>query len=389
METDTLYLAAVCAVVPGLGRVCVRRLLHKFGSARRIFNADYAALSASRQCTERQALNFTANRDPSLPLRIRYFCEHSGTRLLPFYDAAYPQALLQCSDAPLVLYVQGELPEDCCFFAVIGSRGCSSYGAKAAAYFAGSLAARGVCIVSGGARGVDTAAHKACLEAGGRTVAVLGCGLDVAYPEENKALFAQIACQGAVISEFAPGMPPITHNFPARNRIIAGLSKGVLVAEARRKSGALITANIAADENRDVYCVPGNIFEGGSIGCHDLIRTGAKLVDTPEDILEDLRLWQRGGRTQQPQEPKQAQQELFAAKAKKAQEPDAWGLPDDGRVSGFGRKIWALLGQGSLSLEELVSQSGAGLAAVSMELMELQLAGYVQEDAQSRKYSRL
>lgn len=379
METEALYLASVCAVVPGLGRAAVRRLLKSFGSARRLFFAERQELLASKLCTEKQAQAFAANRDPSWPKRIRYFCERTGTRLLTFCDADYPRALLQSSDAPLALYVQGELPQDDYAVAIVGSRECSAYGVKAAAYFARSLAAQGVSIVSGGARGIDTAAHKACLEAGGKTVAVLGCGLDQAYPEENAALFGQIARQGAVISEYAPGMRPLTHNFPARNRIIAGLARGVLVAEARRRSGAMITANIAADENRDVYCVPGNIFDGTSSGCHELIRLGARLVETPQEILEERLLWlQHCGAKQQA---------LFVPQGGAAQDKPAAAA--DGEVSVLGEKILALLAQGSLSLEELTGQSGADLAAVSVELLDLQLAGLVQEETQGQRYSRL
>lgn len=151
----------------------------------------------------------------------------------------------------------------------------------------------GIPIISGGAKGIDTAAHEACLQAGGTTVAVLGCGLDIVYPPENAKLFARIAEQGALVTEYPPGVPPAAANFPARNRIIVGLSQAVLVAEAGKRSGAVITANIAADEGREVYCVPGNIFDGGSIGCHELIRTGAKLVDMPQDILDDKEVGSR------------------------------------------------------------------------------------------------
>lgn len=385
METEALYLASVCAVVPGLGRAAVRRLLKSFGSARRLFFAEQQELLATKLCTEKQAQVFAANRDPSWPKRIRYFCERTGTRLLPFYDADYPRALLQSSDVPLVLYVQGELLQDDYAVAIVGSRECSAYGVKVAAYFARNLAAQGVSIISGGARGIDTAAHKACLEAGGKTVAVLGCGLDQAYPEENAALFGQIARQGAVISEYAPGMQPLTHNFPARNRIIAGLARGVLVAEARRRSGAIITANIAADENRDVYCVPGNIFDGTSSGCHELLRLGARLVETPQEILEERLLWRQhcGGSACRSAK----QQALFVPSEGAIQAKPVAAI--NGEVSVLGEKILALLAQGSLSLEELTGQSGADLTAVSVELLDLQLAGLVQEEAQGQRYSRL
>lgn len=373
---DTLYLAAVCAVVPGLGRSRIPDLINALGSARAVFEASAATLTATGLCTPRAVQNFISNRDARLPQRLDYFCRHNGVQILAYNDAAYPQSLQNLSDKPLVLYVKGELPQANYALAIVGSRRCTEYGVRAAACFAQAMTREGIPIISGGAKGIDTAAHEACLQAGGVTVAVLGCGLDIAYPPENARLFARIAERGALVSEYPPGVPPIAANFPARNRIIVGLSQAVLVAEAGKRSGAVITANIAADEGREVYCVPGNIFDGSSIGCHELIRTGAKLVDMPQDILDDKRSWQ------QAMNRRITQPSIFDCAP---QEPKPVPAPV---TTELGAKLLALLQAGALSLEKLTEQSGAAFAAVSMELLDLQAAGLVAADQAQRYYRK-
>lgn len=373
---DTLYLAAVCAVVPGLGRSRIPDLINALGSARAVFEASAATLTATGLCTPRAVQNFISNRDARLPQRLDYFCRHNGVQILAYTGTDYPQSLQNLSDKPLVLYVKGELPQANYALAIVGSRRCTEYGVRAAACFAQAMTREGIPIISGGAKGIDTAAHEACLQAGGVTVAVLGCGLDIVYPTENARLFARIAEQGALVTEYPPGVPPAAANFPARNRIIVGLSQAVLVAEASKRSGAVITANIAADEGREVYCVPGNIFDGSSIGCHELIRTGAKLVDMPQDILEDKRSWQQAmnRRITQPSIFDCAPQESKPAPAPVTTE--------------LGAKLLALLQAGALSLEKLTEQSGAAFAAVSMELLDLQAAGLVATDQAQRYYRK-
>lgn len=373
---DTLYLAAVCAVVPGLGRSRIPDLINALGSARAVFEASAATLTATGLCTPRAVQNFISNRDARLPQRLDYFCRHNGVQILAYTSTDYPQSLQNLSDKPLVLYVKGELPQANYALAIVGSRRCTEYGVRAAACFAQAMTREGIPIISGGAKGIDTAAHEACLQAGGTTVAVLGCGLDIVYPSENAKLFARIAEQGALVTEYPPGVPPAAANFPARNRIIVGLSQAVLVAEAGKRSGAVITANIAADEGREVYCVPGNIFDGSSIGCHELIRTGAKLVDMPQDILDDKRSWQ------QAMNRRITQPSIFDCAP---QEPKPAPVPV---TTELGAKLLALLQAGALSLEKLTEQSGAAFAAVSMELLDLQAAGLVATDQAQRYYRK-
>ncbi len=372
---DNYYLAALCAIVPGLGRRKLPPLLAVLGSAQAVYEADAGQLRRTGLYSEQQIAAFVAARKRGLPEELAAFCRTNGVQLISYLEDGYPQALKESSDPPPVLYVRGRLPEQRYAVAVVGSRSASPYGLKAAAYFAGALATENVPIISGGARGIDTAAHQACLQAGGVTVAVFGCGIDVAYPAANRRLFEEIvAAGGALVTEYPPGTAPLSYHFPARNRIIAGLARGVLVVEAAAKSGAIITANIAADEGRDVYCVPGNIFLHSSTGCHELIRNGAKLVDKPADILEERRPWHGAPRVQQ--------QTVFTA----AQAQGETKLPMN--LSPLAQKLLDLLGGEPLALEDLTEASGAALAEISMELLELQAAGMIAAD-QARRYYRI
>jgi DNA processing protein len=213
----------------------------------------------------------------------------AGVSPLPWFDERYP-ALLGCiADPPPVVWVRGDVevlgrPA----VAIVGSRAATPYALQASARLAAELAARGVVVTSGLARGVDSSAHRGCLEAGGLTIAVLGSGLDCVYPSEHAGLAERIAAQGAVVSELAPGAPPLPEHFPLRNRIISGLSLGVVVVEASEKSGSLITARCALEQGRDVLAVPGSILTGRNRGSHALLKDGAKVVETADDILDEL-----------------------------------------------------------------------------------------------------
>ncbi len=216
--------------------------------------------------------------------------ERHETRLVTVRDAVYPANLRPLPDAPPVLFVRGELiPEDKFSMAIVGSRRATSYGLDLARQFARELVQQGLSLISGGASGVDTRAHRGALEGGGRTLAFLGCGVDIAYPAANKDLFREIANGGgAVLSEFTMGDRPEPWHFPARNRLISGVSLGVLVIESPADSGSLITAREAGDQGRDVFAIPGPIGMGHNSGCHKLIQDGAKLVETVDDILSEL-----------------------------------------------------------------------------------------------------
>jgi DNA processing protein len=217
--------------------------------------------------------------------------ESARVQTITWDDRDYPPHLRQIYNAPPLLYVRGRIEnQDEWAVAVVGTRRASVYGKEAARMIASGLAGAGVTVVSGMARGIDTVAHRTCLDAGGRTVAVLGCGVDVVYPRENARLSVEIAEKGALVSEYALGTPPEGSNFPPRNRIISGLTLGTVVVEAGSSSGALITADFAAEHGREVFAVPGNVFARGSRGANELIQQGAKLVTSVTDVLEELNL---------------------------------------------------------------------------------------------------
>ena len=263
-------------------------LLERFGNPRAVFQAKTRQLAEVRGLGE-PVIAKIAESDASAAETDLEKMAKVGARLVTLGDSEYPANLKQIYDPPIVLYVKGELKESDRFaVAIVGSREASEYGRVMTVRIASELCARGLVIVSGGARGIDTFAHRGALDAGGRTIAVLGCGVDVVYPGENKKLFEAIAAHGAVISEYPMGAKPEGWRFPGRNRIISGLSKGVLVCEGRADSGALITANFAAEQGRDVFALPGGVDTEKSKGPHKLIKEGAKLVEEASDILEEF-----------------------------------------------------------------------------------------------------
>lgn len=273
--------------VPGIGSVNCRRLLNFFDNPQAVWEASpdlLGKIPGFDKTARENLLLYRATVDLEADWQ-RFLA--SGMQMITLDHPAYPQRLANIYSPPPVVFFYGQLPEitgNC--IAVVGARRCSAYGRHVAEQLARELAANGFTVVSGMARGIDTAAHKGALNSG-CTMAVLGSGADVVYPPENHKLYQDIIRGGAVISEFPPGTPPRAANFPARNRLISGLSNAVLVIEAAEKSGALITVDAALEQGRDVYAVPGCITNPYSTGCHKLIQQGAKLVTSITDILED------------------------------------------------------------------------------------------------------
>jgi DNA processing protein len=277
------------AMVQGVGPLAMQRLLAHFRSPTTVLSASAGELQYVPGIGTTLAKRITKAReeiDVDEQLRI---AEENDIAILTPADPRYPLLLKELPDPPAVLFARGELKEiDGLAVAIVGTRHASRYGLKQAESLAGSLARAGFTVVSGMARGIDTAAHRGALAAGGRTIAVLASGVLAPYPPENKQLAREIAASGCVVSEAAPTMPPISGMFPQRNRIISGLTLGTIVVEAAERSGALITARHAGEQNRQVFAVPGQIDSRLSVGPHRLIRDGAKLVTTIEDVLEEL-----------------------------------------------------------------------------------------------------
>ncbi len=277
-------------MTPGVGPRAATKLLERFGSADAVFQARRPELEQLRLKPE--TIESIMKREFEEKALAEFEnVKQLGGDILILDDGIYPQLLREIADPPITLYVRGEweacFPQPC--VGVIGSRLCSTYGKNSAEMLSRDLASRGICVVSGLARGIDTSAHRGAIAGGGRTIAVIGTGLDSVYPKENARLVDEIlASGGAVVTQFPLGTPPIPENFPYRNRIISGLSHGVLIVEASERSGSLITARLAMEQNREVMAVPGNITSGKSFGTNYLIKAGAKLVQQWQDVVAEL-----------------------------------------------------------------------------------------------------
>jgi DNA processing protein len=279
-------------------------------------------------------------------------------------DANYPAPFAALTPAP-ELWLRGTVfPDDTLAVAIVGARRASAYGLEVAEQLASDLAARGVTVVSGFARGIDTAAHRGALAAGGRTIAVLGAGIDVLYPPENVALARDVAARGALVTQFAPGTPPLPHNFPTRNRTLAALALGVVVVEAAERSGSLITAGFAADLGREVFAVPGKITSPMSAGTHRLLRDGATLVERWSDVVQEL------------PEPWRRRVRAAAVSSMGPGSPVAGG--DEERMLGL------LSVDEAQHIEQLIARAGTNAARVGAILTSLELGGWARQLAGQR-----
>ncbi len=273
-----------------IGSVRLKRLLDYFYTPENILKASREELTRILGIADKIADKIRALKKEDLDNELN-LAGKQGIKIISYKDDDYPENLKQIIDPPIILYIKGELKkEDKFSLGVVGSRRASFYGLSSSEKFAYDLASKGLTIVSGMARGIDTYAHQGALKAGGRTLAVIGSGFNQIYPSENKRLALEIAKSGAVISEFPINTQPLRQNFPRRNRVISGLSLGVLVVEAARNSGALITADFALEQGRDVFALPGKIDAVNSSGTNELIKQGAKLVCAANDILEELNI---------------------------------------------------------------------------------------------------
>ena len=350
-----LRLAHRCGV--GVGRATVRRLLAALGSPQAVVAASRESLQeliGPRRAEELQA------EPPGHAARVeatrRWLAERPGRRVMTLADADYPSLLLHTADPPLLLYLEGRAELLVAqSVAIVGSRRPTPQGLENARRLARQLGEHGWTVVSGLAAGIDGAAHGGALEAGAGTVAVVGTGLDIVYPPAHRSLAARVAQHGLMVSEFPLGMSPLPDNFPQRNRIIAGLARGTLVVEAALRSGSLITARQAVEAGREVFAVPGSIQSQQARGCHALLREGAKLVESVEDILDELSPGPRpavaSGRLDTPAPPPEAPE------------------PQD--------EVLRALGHDPVSLDALIARSGWPAPALNVRLLELELEGRV------------
>jgi len=331
-------------------------LIERFGGPEAVFGATEAELESVERLTDKGREKIVGPA-PAAIERDLSLMEELGVAVLPFTSPGYPQSIKEIFDPPIVLYVKGELREsDKLSIAIVGSRRATVYGLSIAERISRDLANRGLTVVSGGARGIDTAAHKGALTAGGRTISFLGCGVDVSYPAENKKLFQAVSENGAVVSEFPFGSEPEPWRFPPRNRLISGMSMGVLVCQSPEASGALITASYAAEQGKDVYAVPGNVDDERNRGCHALIKDGAKLVECAEDILEELGIAKSGDDSGQVQ----------------------LALPIESLKNEQERVIASLLSLEPMQVDEIIEKSGFPAPMVSGTLTILEMKNIVR-----------
>jgi DNA processing protein len=343
--------------IPGVGNIIYNRLIKKFCTPEKVFQAsseELKKIDGLRSQTIEAIITF---KDTDWAKKEVDRIEKQGITLITIQDERFPRNLKEIYDPPPFLYVKGELREDDNLsLAVVGSRNASAYGKAMTTSLSRTLTQRGFTIVSGLARGIDTCAHKGALEGGGRTVAVLGSGIDIIYPWENKGLAEEIALQGAIVSEFPLGTQPEAINFPPRNRIISGLSLGTVIVEASFRSGSLITARMALEQGREVFAVPGNVDSPRSKGTNRLIKEGAKLIMDPEDIIEEVF----------PQ---------YKAPATSGQE----NPPETKGITPEGQKIFDLLDSNPLHIDHLIHQSKLRPNQVSSLLLELELTGLAKQ----------
>ncbi|MCL5036853.1 MAG: DNA-processing protein DprA [Chloroflexi bacterium] len=349
---ERLYLLAL-SMIPEIRADLIRRLLDHFGSPGAAWKADRKRLEAVQGLGPTTVEYLVSKRSSIDPVPVWEEMEKMGIRMLTPEDPDYPPGLKSIYDPPVTLFVKGGiLPEDSMAISIVGSRRASNYGLMTSRWLAGELARAGLTVISGMARGVDSYAHLGALDAGGRTLAVMGCGLDKIYPPENRKLKERIEVSGASISEYPPGTPPMAWHFPARNRIISGLSLGVIITEAGEKSGALITADLALEQGKEVFAVPGNIRQKNHRGAHRLIKEGAKLIQGVEDVLEELGI-------------PLVNASVDGKDGRPSMEPDE-------------EKIFKCLDYDGVQLESIVETTGLPVSQVSAILMMLETRRLVQ-----------
>jgi DNA processing protein len=356
--------------VEGVGNVGFKALLEAFGTPQKVFEAPLSMIKAVPGIGDKTAPQIKSFKDWKKVEKELEFADRTCVSIVTSQDPLYPSQLLSTYDYPAFLYVKGHLKEDDVNVAVVGSRTASTYGKFTTERLCRELVLRGITVISGLARGIDSAAHRGALSGKGRTIAVLGCGLDVVYPPENEKLFTEISLQGALISEFPFGTPPNAPNFPARNRIISGISLGVVVVEASEKSGSLITARIALEQGREVFAVPGSIDSSGSRGTNKLIKQGAKLIENVEDILEEIlpqvtrapKLVKPDQRQKQPDD----QQKILTSS------PDLVLKETE-------KTVWQVLSQKPVHIDQIITSTGLTAHEVLVILLNLELQGLIEQ----------
>ncbi len=356
--------------IDGIGNASFGPLLKHFRSPANVFSATVNELLKTPGINKNSALAISAFKNWDHILLQMDLLDKMGADIITWLDKSYPANLQNIYDRPAFLFVLGHLPENMIPVAIVGSRNASAYGRFTTDKISRELALRGVTIVSGMARGIDSCAHRSALASRGKTIAVLGNGLDVIYPQENKKLFDAIAQNGAVITEYPPGTQPVPYHFPERNRIISGISYGVVVVEAGVKSGSLITASLALEQGRDVFAIPGMIDSAHSRGTNSLIKQGAKLIDSVDDILEDVLPQLKRPSVQ----PAQRQEEIFPEPISSKE----MGKNHESLPPAF-MDILKTLSQKRIHADDIIADAGLPSSQVLSMLITLELQGIIEQ----------
>ena len=374
MENNTLYwiwLVEQC----GIFNTDINSILEQFDSVEEIYKeTDFKDVTNVKPSTLRKLKDKNIKKAENILNTIRKM----GAEVITYDDVRYPDMLRSILNPPYVLYMKGEIMnwDRILGIGVVGTRKCTEYGIKSTNMIAEDLAACGVTVIAGMARGIDSVAHRAALSAGNKTLAVLGCGLDVVYPPENKELMEQIAENGTIISEYPPKTGPDKRNFPWRNRIISGLSRGILVTEAPKRSGALITAEYALEQGRDVFAVPGSIFKAQSEGANRLLASGAKAVTSAKDILDEYVFEIERLKIEKPT----VIEKIFKG-GKKINNEIKISL-DDKRFLGLtdeDKQIISLLIEDNMHIDDIARRTGIEAGSLSIKLSMLEFSGHIQK----------
>jgi DNA processing protein len=376
MDEETLKYWIALRAVEEVGCVGFRALLAAFSSPQAVFSAPARILQVVPGIGPKTADHIRSFADWGMAEREVALAAKHGVAIVTCVDPLYPRNLLNIYDYPPLLYLKGSLcPGEVCV-AIVGSRLASVYGRYVTEKISRELSLQGITVVSGLARGIDAAAHRGTLTGKGRTIAILGCGLDVVYPPENEELAQAVAAHGALVTEFPFGTPPNAPNFPSRNRIISGISLGVVVVEAGEKSGSLITARIAAEQGRSVFAVPGAIDAAGSRGTNRLIKQGAKLIENVEDILEEI-LPQAAKPPTIPQPPS-----CPPPPDEIRPDPETSAALDSPKIGGLGdreRKLLLLIPHDPVGIDQIITTSGLTAQEVLNCLLVLELGGFIRQ----------
>ena len=358
MKEDSLLLVAL-NMIPDLGSIKIQSIAEKFKGYSEFIKAEpkeFLEIPGIGKKISEKIITYKAKIEPYREIEK---ATKQGVNIVTLFDKDYPEQLKQIYDPPPVLYIKGQksiLNNKA--IAIVGSRKASTYGRRVAVNFAKELALMDINVVSGMARGIDSFAHKGAIEAGGPTTAIFGCGIDIVYPPENSRIMQEIERSGALISEYPPGEEPKSYNFPPRNRIISGASVGVIVVEAGEKSGSLITAHYALEQGREVFAVPGSVFSSNSVGTNKLIKDGAKMVTSMEDIFEELQIY-------------------FNTENKRERQKDAGILVNS--LRGEEKLIGKALLDGEMHIDKLQQETGLDTGRLNSLLVVMEMKGLVEQ----------